>query len=171
MNMSVFRLFVLAGYFSLLTIVRAESVRARLLGPEHVEIRNGTCAFSELPFFIEFTWNREQPLKLDLYVRGGAVKAGGADVVFILHDEDEREVPVTSFVSIPPMPAGSISVFRGETLRVALFAWNGFAAVKEGRRYTLSAKLSGSCRNVEIELVTDARSVEFVSTTRSAQKL
>ena len=150
------------GCLVLAAIARGETVKVRLLGPAHIVLPPGNCEFRDLPYSIEFTWDRDEPLELDLYVRDGSIKAGPL-VDFTLHDDEGKEVPVMSFVSIPPFPMGHISVEKGQRLRIPLFAWNGIVNIKAGHTYTISARLRAMMgAKMEIELVSDTRPVEFV---------
>jgi hypothetical protein len=164
------RLLFLAGCFVVVSVIRGESpifgapLKVRLIGPQQISIKNGTCLFWELPYAIEFTWDRDEPLELGLYVRYGVIRTG-PNVQFVLHDEKGTEVEGWSFASVPVPPAGHILVFKGQKLRIPLHAWNGMVKVKAGRTYTISAKLDAMTRsNIYIELVSDTLPVEFVNT-------
>ena len=152
--------FIVALALCGLSAFARDSLAVRLVGPEHVPLSGSSLNFWDLPYEIEFTWDRDVPLNLDLYVSNGAIKAGPY-VSFTLRDTHGREVEVAFFVSMPTGPDGRITVRKGQYLRVPIYAWNGIAQVKLGEPYTISARLAAASGREGIDLISDTRRVIF----------
>jgi len=105
--------------------IRWKELGATLYLPTNVTCVNDAL-LSNFPFELEIVWKEEMPIDLGLYVQNGRISVGPHVEVRIV-DEKGNEVPIWFFVSMPPIPAGKITLRKGETLRFPLMIWNGAA--------------------------------------------
>ena len=102
---------------------------ALLLIPEVVSMGQHIAAS------VEFRWDEDMPVTLDVLVLANEVSTLGDLTVY---DENGKEVPMSFPMSLPPAPNGKKTVSRGEVLRVAL-SWTGSVDFpKPGRYYAVA---------------------------------
>jgi len=135
-------------------------VEAKLIGPEVIQLAENSVVHWKLPYEIDFTWPREQPFEADLYIIDGRI-AIGPHVDFEIRDSKGSKVKTGWFMSMPGFPNGHITVQKGRSLRVPIYAWNGISSISFSETYTIYAELKGKCGDAHVKLRTQSLKVRF----------
>jgi hypothetical protein len=129
---------------------------AVLILPDSIECRIG--AARSLSGEIAIRWDESEPVKISLWRDFELGKGDRLLARISVFDEDGREMEQQYFVSIPPMPDGTVIVGKAEYRKFRVFVWNGAVVFpRPGNYYAIATFEDAWMGELNVQFTTPKR--------------
>lgn len=148
MSRSFGTLLVLCAFVHVVRAADRIEKTALLLIPETVSIQE------RLPIAVEFRWDENMPVTLDIWDFRGEVRTMGS---LIVYDENGKEVAMSFPMSLPLLPTGKRTVEKGEVVKIGLYWMGSVDFDHAGRYYAIAEFSSAFAGNTNVRFTTKKR--------------